>query len=193
MISLTKAAEIYLQKLKSKPENQHKELRLEAIDPDTAYAEAGLSFVAIGPEHADDVMIGFDGFQLYIDGKNKEYLYDATIDIVMKNLQTDIIIETPHLQPISLFEETSPLADKVYFLLETEINPALAAHGGRVHLVNITDDNIVLLQFSGGCQGCSQIDVTMKQGIKTALLEKIPDITDVQDVTDHTHGDNPYY
>jgi Fe/S biogenesis protein NfuA len=81
----------------------------------------------------------------------------------------------------------------VSWLLETEINPALASHGGHVALVEVTEKMEVVLQFGGGCQGCGMADVTMKQGIEQTLSRHIPEITAVVDVTDHQSGVNPYY
>lgn len=193
MISISKAAEIYLQKLKTKPENHNKELRLHALDPDTAYAQAGLAFVTIGPEHADDIVLGFEGFQLFIEGKYKDYLYEASIDIKMQDLQTEILIETPHLKPVNWLTEEATLFDKVHFVLETEINPVLAGHGGMAHVIKVSEDNTVFIQFSGGCQGCSQIDVTLQQGLQAVLLEKLPEIKELVDVTNHQAGQMPYF
>ena len=78
-------------------------------------------------------------------------------------------------------------------MLETEINPALAAHGGRVGLVEITEEKQAVLQFGGGCHGCGMADVTLKQGIEQTLTQRIPEITGVLDATDHRSGKNPYY
>lgn len=193
LITITPAAQVYLTKLKQKPENLHKELRLEALDANTPYAEAGLSFVEMEPAFAHDLIIGFEGFQLFVDRKSVDFLNEATIDIQMQNLQTQIIVTTPYLQPLNLFEAYDDVYDKVEFLLQTQVNPALASHGGMVRLVEITPDHIVKLQFAGGCQGCSQSEMTLKHGIKESLMEKIPEIKDVQDVTDHALGQMPYY
>ena len=57
----------------------------------------------------------------------------------------------------------------------------------------ITDDNYVVLQFGGGCQGCGMVDVTLKEGIEKTLLEKLPDLKGVKDITDHTENENAYY
>ena len=77
-------------------------------------------------------------------------------------------------------------------MLETKLNPGIASHGGRVSLVTI-DDGIAVLQFGGGCQGCGMINVTLKDGVEKTLLEDVPELKGVRDVTDHTAGSNPYY
>ena len=90
-------------------------------------------------------------------------------------------------------DSDASIADRVSWLLQTQINPSLAAHGGMVGLVEVTEEKEVILQFGGGCQGCGMADVTMKQGIEQTLTREIPEITAVKDVTDHQSGSNPYY
>jgi Fe/S biogenesis protein NfuA len=85
-----------------------------------------------------------------------------------------------------------PLADQVAQLIEEVVNPAIAAHGGRAELVSV-DATVVYLRLGGGCQGCGMAQVTLKQGIERILLESIPELTDVVDVTDHASGSDPYY
>ena len=77
--------------------------------------------------------------------------------------------------------------------LHSEINPALASHGGEVSLVEVLEDNKAVLQFGGGCQGCSMIDVTLKDGVEKTLIENVPEITGIIDSTDHSHTENAYF
>ena len=78
-------------------------------------------------------------------------------------------------------------------MIETEVNPQLANHGGQVTLVEITEDGIAVLQFGGGCNGCSMIDVTLKDGIETQMVAKFEEITGVRDITEHQSGEHSYY
>ena len=84
------------------------------------------------------------------------------------------------------------IEEQVEQLLVDQVNPMVAAHGGVVS-VHAIEKNDVYLQFGGGCQGCGQIDVTLKQGIEVMLKENIPEITNVYDATDHSGGTNPYF
>jgi Fe-S cluster biogenesis protein NfuA len=84
------------------------------------------------------------------------------------------------------------LRKKVQGLLEREINPALGMHGGWVELIDVRK-NSVYLRLGGGCQGCGAADVTLKQGIERSIREKIPEVGEVLDTTDHAAGRNPYY
>ena len=87
----------------------------------------------------------------------------------------------------------SPLEDRINYVLYNEINPGLAAHGGMVTLVEVLDDSIAVLQFGGGCQGCAAVDITLKHGVETALLEQVPDLTAIKDATDHSDTEHAYY
>ncbi|MHB1854614.1 MAG: NifU family protein [Acidimicrobiales bacterium] len=87
---------------------------------------------------------------------------------------------------------SSPAAQAVMRILEEEINPAIASHGGVAQLVAV-DEGIAYLRLGGGCQGCGMAAVTLGQGIKVAILEGVPEITDVVDVTDHAAGAKPYF
>jgi Fe/S biogenesis protein NfuA len=85
-----------------------------------------------------------------------------------------------------------PLADQVAQVLAEAVNPAIAAHGGMAELVSV-DGTVVYLKLGGGCQGCGMAQVTLKSGIERILLESIPELTDIVDVTDHASGADPYY
>ncbi len=86
----------------------------------------------------------------------------------------------------------TPEAEAIQKLLAEQINPAVAAHGGHISLVDVQDDT-VYIRLEGGCQGCGMADVTLKQGIEEQIKQTVPQIATVLDVTDHAGGDNPYY
>jgi Fe-S cluster biogenesis protein NfuA len=77
-------------------------------------------------------------------------------------------------------------------LLEREINPAVASHGGYVELIDVRRNN-VYIRLGGGCQGCGAADVTLKQGIEKAIRDLVPRVGEILDTTDHAAGRNPYY
>ncbi|MGC1238743.1 MAG: NifU family protein [Acidimicrobiales bacterium] len=79
-------------------------------------------------------------------------------------------------------------------VLEEQINPSIAQHGGRADLIAMDEEKgIAYIKLSGGCQGCSMSRLTLSQGIETSLRESIPEITKVLDVTDHASGEDPFY
>ena len=110
----------------------------------------------------------------------------ATVDFVDGVMQSGFRL---------FFEGTTwddPVAQKVQDVIDRQINPGVASHGGAVTLDGVKD-GVALIRFGGGCHGCGAADVTLKQGIDRMLRENVPEIVGVQDVTDHTTGENPYY
>jgi len=87
---------------------------------------------------------------------------------------------------------SGPVAQRVLQVLNEQINPAIAAHGGRADLVAV-EEPIAYLHLSGGCQGCGMAAATLRQGIEVAIFDAVPEITEVVDATDHASGANPYY
>jgi Fe/S biogenesis protein NfuA len=88
----------------------------------------------------------------------------------------------------------SELAQLAIKVLDDQVNPSIASHGGRADLVAMDDnDKVAYIKMSGGCQGCSMSRMTLSQGIETALRDAIPELTDVRDITDHASGVNPFY
>jgi Fe/S biogenesis protein NfuA len=88
---------------------------------------------------------------------------------------------------------TSPLEIAVLEVLENEINPQIASHGGRADLVAVDEEGIAYLRLSGGCQGCGMAEVTLTQGISVAIKEAVPEIIEIVDVTEHESGESPYF
>jgi Fe/S biogenesis protein NfuA len=84
------------------------------------------------------------------------------------------------------------VAQRVLQVLEQQINPSIASHGGRADLVAV-EDSTAYLRLSGGCQGCGMAKVTLTQGIEVAITDGVPEIRQVVDVTDHASGTNPYF
>ncbi len=90
-------------------------------------------------------------------------------------------------------DENSPLDDRINYILWNEINPELASHGGEVRLIEVVEGDTAVLQFGGGCQGCGMVDMTLKSGVEATLVERIPELNAVRDITDHTMRENAYY
>lgn len=100
----------------------------------------------------------------------------------------------PAISP-SLKQDFMPAGEmhkRVQSLLDSQINPSVAGHGGYVELIDVKDNN-VFLRLGGGCQGCGAADITLKQGIEKLIRNEVPDVFQVLDVTDHAAGQNPYY
>lgn len=120
----------------------------------------------------------------------------STLDIPSNPMQGGLVIRNPNRPPVLApqdVELTGTLPEKVQQLLDLSINPALASHGGFANLVKVEDDSVVHVFMGGGCQGCSMSALTLSEGIKTAILDAIPEVTEVIDATDHSAGENPFY
>lgn len=85
------------------------------------------------------------------------------------------------------------LEDKVNYVLWNDINPGIAAHGGECNLIEITEDKFAILSFGGGCQGCAQVDMTLKYGVEEQLVRAVPELKGIRDITDHTDTSNAFY
>ncbi len=138
---------------------------------------------------SDDVLQELGSFQVRTDPAHAKDLEGAAVDWVEDTSGSGFKVENPnHPMPHLNTEQ----ARKIQDFLDAEINPALASHGGGAELMDLKD-NKVFLKLSGGCQGCGMANATLKDGIETRLREAFPEITSVVDVTDHTHGENPYF
>jgi Fe/S biogenesis protein NfuA len=165
-------------------------IRMTAIHPGTPRADARLEFCEDGDLLGDEWALDCDGFTLFVDGNSLRFLEGAQVDYQAQATGGQLTIRAPKIKGTAPADD-APLAERVQYLLDTEINPMLASHKGNVSLASVVDGR-VLLRFGGGCQGCGMADVTLKQGIEKTLRERLPDITGIGDATDHDRGEAPY-
>jgi len=189
---ITKEAEQYLADLLSKQEDKTTGIRIFITAPGTPHAETCLTYCAPNEAKDDDLTLSLTSFTVFIDAISIPFLADAIIDYVVDRLGGQLTIKAPNAKLASI-DENSSLGDKINYFLQTEINPNLASHGGQVALIDIVENNIAILRFGGGCQGCGMVDVTLKDGVEKTLRERIPELAGVRDVTDHTNRENAYY
>jgi Fe/S biogenesis protein NfuA len=154
-----------------------------------------LSFVPVGDAGPEDIVERHDGLAVILREKDRSDLAGAVIKIGSRGLAIDNPNSPSPLAgsapPPGTLE--GPLADQVQQLLEQSINPGIAMHGGAARLVSVDEQNYVYVELTGGCQGCGLAAVTLKQGIERMILEQIPEVVGVVDVTDHASGTDPYY
>jgi Fe/S biogenesis protein NfuA len=134
---------------------------------------------------ATDVVQDEGDFRVLLDGPSVEKLRGATVDFVGQLVGGGFRIDNPN----SIWDD--PIAEEIQKLIDAEINPGVASHGGVVELLDVKDDR-VFVRMGGGCQGCGMASVTLKQGVEALLKQHYPAIS-VVDTTDHAGGDNPYY
>lgn len=189
--TITEAAQDYLAELLAKQDPEVLGVRLFINQPGTPKAETCIAYCRADDKRGDDLVEEYPKFTAYVERRSLPFLGDALVDFAKDRMGGQLTIKAPNAKLPQVGEE-SPLEDRVNYLLYNEVNPSLAAHGGEVSLVEITEDEIAILKFGGGCQGCGMVDVTLKQGIEKTLLESIPQLKGVRDVTDHTDRSNAY-
>ena len=125
-------------------------------------------------------------FKILLEGESLEKLRGASIDFVGQLVGGGFKIDNPN----SVWDD--PLAAEIQALIDAQINPGVASHGGFVELLDVKDSR-VFVRMGGGCQGCGMASVTLKQGVEVLIKQQFPQIEAVVDTTDHAGGDNPYY
>jgi Fe/S biogenesis protein NfuA len=163
-----------------------------------------LYFQAVSDADEGDARVAQGGLDIIIPATSVDRLRGARLEwsdegdggLVLVNPNSPTPEEaSPGVPPEVLAEGiTGPLARRVVAVLEQSVNPAIASHGGRADLVALDEENgTAYLRLSGGCQGCAMSQMTLRQGIETSLLDEVPELTRILDVTDHGSGENPFY
>lgn len=192
MIQILEGAQRHFRKLVEDQDLPGLGVRLSAEHPGTARADCRLEFCEPADLAGDEWAIDCDGFTLYVDAASVSYLDAAEIDYVSDATGGQLAIRAPGLKAREPAADSS-LAERLRHLIESEINPSLASHGGRVALEELRGDGAVVLRFGGGCQGCGMVGTTLRDGIERTMRERFPEITAVLDATDHASGNAPYY
>ncbi|MBX2809933.1 MAG: Fe-S biogenesis protein NfuA [Cellvibrionaceae bacterium] len=192
MVTITDSAQAYLKDLLAKQETADVGIRMFVSNPGTPQAETCIAYAQPGEEQEGDQRVAYEGFNAFFEIRSLPFLEGAKVDYSADEMGGQLTIRAPNSK-MPQVNDDSPLEDKVNYVLYNDINPGLAAHGGQVELLQLTDDNYAVLKFGGGCQGCSAVDLTLKEGVEKTLMEKIPDIQGVRDATDHSDTTNAYY
>lgn len=190
-IEITESAQEYLSELLLKQDCEGIAIRLFIADPGTPKAETCIAYCRPGEEQEEDQLLELPKLKAYLDRRSVPFLDDAKVDYSADRLGGQLSIRAPNSR-MPRVSDDSPIEDKVNYILHSEINPGLAAHGGNISLEEM-DGDVAVLQFGGGCQGCGQADVTLKDGVERTLLEKIPELKGVRDITDHSDSSQAFY
>ncbi len=189
------ASEKVLKLRESEDNSETMGLRVEITGNQGVDFTYDLSFLATAEAAETDLVYKVGDLSVIIPEETVENLKGSTLDLPSNPAQGGLIIRNPNrpnLMENMNFELTGTTAEKIQQLLDQQINPSLAAHGGFAQLVGV-EDTVAYLTMGGGCQGCSMSAATLREGITVIIGETIPEITDVIDVTDHSAGDNPFY
>jgi Fe/S biogenesis protein NfuA len=133
-----------------------------------------------------DLAIDDHGLTVVVDAESARDLAGSTISLDERVPGGALHIENPNEG------WKDPVAAAVQDVIDRQINPGIASHGGMVTLLDVREDT-VYIQLGGGCQGCAAVPATLRQGIEVAIKEQVPQISAVVDTTDHAAGTNPYY
>jgi len=185
MIEVTAEARKQILEILSSQENDTG-IRLSITGRGATGFEYEITLLQEKDKEEDDVVVPDQGFLLLLDGKHLDNLEGAKLDFVEQDNGMGFKIDNPN----PLWSDA--LAQRVQQVLDRDINPGVATHGGHVSLLDVKD-NKAYIRLGGGCQGCGMADVTLKQGIEVAIRNAVPEIAEVLDTTDHGSGSNPYY
>ena len=192
MIQISDTAQSHFRKLIEREAVPGMGVRLSAVDPGTPRADARLEFAEPADLQGDEWAVDCDGFTLYVASASVAWLDGAEIDYVTQSAGTQqLTIKAPKIKGEAPGEAAS-LVERVHWVVQNEVNPQLASHGGHVSVQEVSAEGLVLLRFGGGSHGCGMADVTLKQGIEKTLMARVPGVTAVRDATDHASGQAPY-
>ena len=192
MISISEGAQAHFVKLLEKQE-EGTHIRVFVVNPGTSNAECGVSYCPPDAVEPTDIRLPFNGFDAVVDQESEPFLEEAEIDFVTDQMGSQLTLKAPNAKARKV-SDAAPLVERINYMIQNEINPQLANHGGQVVLTEITDDGFAVLQFGGGCNGCSMVDVTLKEGIEKQMLEQFEgEIVGVRDATEHQAGEHSYY
>ncbi len=154
----------------------------------------------VGPDErvGSDREIEVEGLAVLVPETSVEALEGATVDFVERVNESGFEVRPAARagaasggtgeRPVP----TGPIAERVQEVLDAQVNPAIASHGGAIDLYDVQETEIYL-EMSGGCQGCAMSRMTLRQGVERMLRQAVPEITAVHDITDHASGENPYF
>jgi len=192
MIEITESAQEYFGRLIEQQEMDDVGLYLTVLNPGTPLAACDLQFHVGGQSGEEEIEFSYDKFKLYIPAGSERWLEESKIDFEKSDAGGQLTIKAPGIKGDKP-DDSESLETRISWVLQSEINPGLASHGGMVSLEMITPENEVVLRFGGGCHGCGMVNVTLQDGIEKTLKEYFPEIKAVIDATDHATGSNPYY
>ena len=190
MFTISKEAEKYIADL-FKEQDEELGLKVEVEMVGTPMANVTFNFCRPSEMHKKYEKFPYKGFDVYVAVTYIEPLEGADVALKIDGTAKKLTITAPNAKGDAP-ENDAPLIEKIQYTLMTKISPRLASHGGFAELIEITKKKEVVLNFGGGCQGCSSVAITLKDGIERELIGLYPEITAIVDVTDHTNRENAY-
>jgi Fe/S biogenesis protein NfuA len=172
-------------------------IALDSSSPSPLAGNYAISLVDKDERQRTEIAVNVDGIRVFLNLDTSNLLSGAVIDWVAENGSSGFRVHDPNARPAKKPDAaelriTGPLAERVQEVIDEVINPGIAAHGGFVELVDVSEDTMHI-RMGGGCQGCAASQATLRMGIERMIREQVPEIANIIDVTDHASGESPYY
>jgi len=191
-LTITERAKSVIRDFMSRSDGELRALRITGHPGGITGMRFDLSLVAESDREEDDVRVDMGDFAVLVSRDGADRLEGATVDFVERVNESGFEIRPVRKTPTFSGPPKGELAEKVKEVLQAQVNPAVASHGGEIVLVDVQGTEIYI-EMGGGCQGCALSRMTLKQGVERMVRQAVPEITAVHDVTDHTSGENPFY
>lgn len=191
-LTITESAQNYLAELLSSQDDEVMGIRMFVNSPGTPKAETCIAYCRPDDVQQDDIVVEYEKMTARYELRSAAFLEEAFVDYAKDRMGGQLTIKAPNAK-LPNVNKDSPIEDRINYVLYNEVNPSLSSHGGEVSLVEVTEDSVAILQFGGGCQGCGMVESTLKDGVEKSLLEQVPELTAVRDVTDHTDNSHAYF
>ena len=191
-LTITESAVDYLAELLQGQDDEVQGIRMFVNNPGTPKAETCIAYCREADLEDDDIVVDYDKFSARFESRSVPFLEDALVDYAKDRMGGQLTIKAPNAK-LPQVNPDSPIEDRVNYVLYNEVNPSLAAHGGEVSLIEVTEEKIAILKFGGGCQGCGMVEATLKDGVEKSLLEQVPELSAVMDTTDHSDRSHAYF
>jgi len=196
MLTFTDRAREVVNSFLSQSEGELEALRITTQPGSPVAPRFELTLVSKTERAEDESEVDGGGFPVLVKETDIERLDGATVDYVDRVNESGFEVRPAPREKSAdgalAGQPAGELADQVRTVLNTQVNPAIASHGGAINLVDM-DGTEVFVEMSGGCQGCALSRMTLSQGVERMLKQALPEITAVHDVTDHSSGSNPYF
>jgi Fe/S biogenesis protein NfuA len=175
------------------PEQERLGLRIEVLVAPGEEFKYDLSFDVVTQAAFTDEVRTIEGLKIIVPQASIEHIHGATLDYSDRQ---GLLMRNPNKPPAPVVEGLvgdDEMSANIEAVIATDINPSLAAHGGFVTYVGHDNEGTAYLTMGGGCHGCSMSKMTMLEGVQTTLIEQVPGVVKVRDLTDHATGANPFY
>ena len=186
MLEITDKAREMLDKFAEQADGDEVALKIVILGRGPKGFQYDLQLIGFDDAQEDDIKTEADGLTVFVGARSAPYLDGTILDYKETLMGGGFSFENPN--PLWIDDVSKSVAE----VIESQVNPLVASHGGHVDLVGVNDGK-AMIAFGGGCQGCGMVDVTLKEGIEVMITEGVPGITAVVDMTDHDAGTNPFY